>query len=191
MPSEALKRRRADVRKRLAAGETVSAISRYHGVDRATIIRDRAWLAARDPRIGPPAPAEGNARAVTHGATSKKQIDALVPEMRAVILTHFPWLDDVRCSLLATVMAQHESGSRWLGYQPEGVVRNDQGDVWPIADRLDKWSTRILRVWGDLKAEGQARATQTQSLEDYLASSIEDDDTPPEAETAPSITEDA
>ncbi|MGI8731071.1 MAG: hypothetical protein ACR2LK_14000 [Solirubrobacteraceae bacterium] len=143
-------------------------------MDRATIRRDRAWNAEHEPNVGALEPQPGNSYALTHGATSEQRIAELEPGMRAVILNMFPWLDDVRLATLAHRMASHQSGSRWLADRA-GVVRNADGDVWPVVNLVEKWGRTIERLIAELDAEARERTSKPPSLDAYLADRQEED----------------
>jgi hypothetical protein len=48
-------------------------------------------------------------------------------------------LDQRRVAILADRLARLESGWAWLDAQ-EGVVRDPDGELFPVAERLEKWA---------------------------------------------------
>lgn len=169
-PSEAVKRRRGQVRRRLAAGESITDIAQAVGVDRATIYRDRAWLDEHEPqpsRLAPPEPMNG--RALVHGANAEKRLAPIRDEAAKTLRERWPWLDDIRLGLLADRLARFTSARRWLDEQPGGVVRDDQGEVFPIVDRSEKWANRIEALVTELEAEHRVRMAQAGGLDAYIA----------------------
>lgn len=189
MPSEAVKNRRREVRRRLAAGESLAATARALGVDRATIRRDRAAIAESAEAYAVQAaqlePQPDNSYALTNGATAEKRLAPIRDEMAAELRERWPWLDDIRLGVLADRMARFESARRWLDEQPGGVVRDEQGEVFPIVDRSERWANRIEALVTELEAEHRVRMAQAGGLDEYLAGLDDELDAPTtEAEAA-------
>lgn len=151
----------------MAAGESISSIARAVGVDRTTIRRDREWCTANEPELGALEPQHGNQHATTHGATSQKRIAELQPDMTALILARFPWLDDIRLATLSHRMASHHSATSWLA-ERDGVVRNAAGEVWPVVLLVEKWGRAIEHLIAELEAENRERTQENAGLHAYM-----------------------
>jgi hypothetical protein len=91
----------------------------------------------------------GNLKALKHGATSEQLLAPLRQRFHAQLRIDFPDTDDRVLAMLASRMAKIEQAESWL--EERGVIKNEDGDVYPIADRVEKWSRRaedLLRSAG-------------------------------------------
>jgi hypothetical protein len=61
-----------------------------------------------------------------------------------------------------------ESARRWLDDQC-GVVRNKAGDVYPVVDRIEKWSNTAEARLAEAEAEARAPRPPAEALRDHLA----------------------
>jgi hypothetical protein len=167
-----LTRRRRKVAELLAEGRSDRSIAQELGVDHKTIGRDRRALEAvgRQARALPPAP-PGNQRALKHGANSELKLAPLRERFATQVRERWPFIDDVRAALLADRMARVEAARLWLDAQPNGVVRDDQGEVFSVVKEQEKWSSRVEQVIADLEAERRALRKQggLAELEAHLA----------------------
>lgn len=80
---------------------------------------------------------------------------ALAPVRAKHVLSlreRFPDLDDLRLSLLADRLARVELATVWLDAQG-GVVRDKQGRIYDVADRVEKWASTAERVLREIERE--------------------------------------
>lgn len=101
-----------------------------------------------------------NQRALKHGATSEQQLGPLRQNDALELSQSFPELDKRRVAILADRLARLESAWTWLDGQG-GVVRNSEGDVFPVPDRLEKWAVvaelRLAQAKDERKRHGRRR----------------------------------
>lgn len=158
-------------------GLALREIGQRLGVGKTTVSR---WLAQpcsalhpvpniQTPDGQPVAGAQaGNERSLKHGATSEQRIAPLREKHSDALRRDFDWLDDRRLALLADRLARIESGSAWLAGQG-GVVRGDAGEVFPVVDRIEKWSSTAERVLAELWSEDRHRGSASPDVTAYLA----------------------
>jgi hypothetical protein len=94
----------------------------------------------------------GNLRALKHGVDSERRLAPLRTRFEPGLRDEFPWLDARRLFLLADLLARVEAAREWLD-ERGGVVRNRAGDVFPVVDRLERWSARADTLLRELHAE--------------------------------------
>ena len=97
----------------------------------------------------------GNTKAVTHGATSEQLLAPLRERLREQLRVDFPGMDERVVAMLASRLAKIERAEAFL--DERGIIKNDDGDVYPIADRVEKWSRRaedLLRSAGVQRQAG-------------------------------------
>jgi hypothetical protein len=145
------------------------------------------------PQPYPPAP-KGNARALKHGATSERRLAPLRDEFAGELRRRFPHADELRIGLAADRLARWRCAVTWLDGQPNGVVRNRRGEVFDVADRVEKWSNRAEQVLAELEQETHgATVSVAQALSEshpvlraglLRAAGIAIDELPEEAERA-------
>lgn len=101
-----------------------------------------------------PAPpfAEGNGVAVKHGAHSEKKIAPLREAFAVELRDQYPALSEWRLAILADRCARWRVGVEWLDTQGT-VVRTKSGQVFDIADRVEKWGARVQHDLAELDAE--------------------------------------
>ena len=93
----------------------------------------------------------GNQAAVTHGARSELRLAPVRSEMDVELAADFPHLDDRRRALLADRLARIALARTWL--DDRGVVRDDEGRVFDVADKVEKWSNRAEALLAELERE--------------------------------------
>src|SRR5215207_7822495 len=100
-------------------------------------------------RSGPPlAGAErGNERALTHGVHSERRLAPVRERHGRELAARYPWIDSGRRALQAQRLAQIELGAGWLDGQG-GVVRDDEGVVFDVANKVASWSTQAEAWFG-------------------------------------------
>lgn len=98
----------------------------------------------------------GNDRATKHGVDSEIRLAPLRVEGERWARGRWPWLDDARVALVADLMARTELARRWIEAQGT-VVRNKAGEVYPVVDRLERWSARLDDLIGRLDRETAER----------------------------------
>jgi DNA-binding transcriptional ArsR family regulator len=176
-------RRRAEAH-RLAdpEGEAlgVREIARRLGVNPSTVSRD---LREPAPEIMPVAniqdaegrpvagAAKGNRRAEKHGAFGEQRVAPLREHHAAELRRDYPRLDDRRLTLLADRLARIEAASAWLDRQA-GLVRNVEGEVFPVVKAVESWSARAEAVLAEVEVEHR-KARRFADLEGYLESEEE------------------
>lgn len=104
------------------------------------------------PQPWPPAP-PGHTRSLKHGVNSERKLAPLRDAFAAELRTRFPLADELRIALAADRLARWRCAVTWLDAQPNGVVRNRKGEVFDVADRLEKWSNRAEQVLTELEQE--------------------------------------
>lgn len=101
--------------------------------------------------------------AVTHGATSQLAIAGLRAELDEELATSYPGLDPMRRSILADRCARVVMVRRFLD-EKGGIVRDEDGNVWPVVDRLDRWEASIDRTLVELEAERREQGDPVAAL---------------------------
>lgn len=94
---------------------------------------------------------------MTHGARHELSVAPVRELHYRALLDDYPELDVRRAALLADRLARIELARAWLDRQ-DGVVRNDDGDVFGVVPHLEKWATRAEQILRDLEEERAARA---------------------------------
>src|ERR687885_113381 len=159
-------RRRARVRRLHEEGRSIRQIADILDCGRNTVERDLRALrqmkvlgeperdAAGRFTSGPPLAGAkpGNERALKHGVHSERRL-APVPERHARDLAErYPWIDSSRRALQAQRLAQIELGATWLDRQ-DGVVRDGEGVVFDVANKVASWSTQAETWFAQAEAE--------------------------------------
>jgi hypothetical protein len=75
--------------------------------------------------------------------------------MAVELSADYPQLDPRRLALLADRLARIGLARAWLDNQGS-IVRDEDGRVFDVVDRLEKWSNRAESILADLEAERQA-----------------------------------
>lgn len=162
--------RRRRVAELVAEGWSDRRIARELEVSHKTIGRDRATLERVRATASPPAPPEpGNQRATTHGAHAEVVLAPLRTRfLSEVVQVRWPWLDAIRSDLAADLMARIEAARKWVDLN--GIVRDHNGNVPDVVDRLDKWSGRLDKLITELEREAKERgASPGDDLAAHLA----------------------
>jgi hypothetical protein len=150
--------RLARVARLIAAEPEISdrEAARRLGTTDKTVAADRRRLVDRADGPRPPAPPLGNQRAATAGgATGEFAVAPLRHKHAEELLQDFPWIDGRRRAILADRLARIEAAIAWLDRQG-GVVRNREGEVYPVVDRVDRWGSRVEKLLRELDEEGRA-----------------------------------
>ena len=108
------------------------------------------WTPAFEGQRPPFAP--GNTAALKSGATSELALAPLRVELAASLSVDYPNLDPRRQALLADRLARIALARQWLDEQGR-IVRDEQGRVFDVCDRLEKWSSRAESILAELEAE--------------------------------------
>jgi hypothetical protein len=98
----------------------------------------------------------GNRLSVKSGATGELSLAPVRVEMDIELARDYPHLDDRRRALLADRLARIALARTWL--DGRGVVRDDEGRVFDVVDRLEKWSSRSETLLAGLEEEARAAA---------------------------------
>lgn len=93
----------------------------------------------------------GNRLSVKSGATGELSLAPVRVEMDVALAADYPHLDDRRRALLADRLARIALARTWL--DSRGVVRDDEGHVFDVVDRAEKWSNRAEALLAELEAE--------------------------------------
>lgn len=109
---------------------------------------------------------EGNQRALQHGVHSERRIAPLRERHLAELRESYPRLDTRRLILLADRFARIEAASVWLDAQGV-IVRNDEGEVFPVVKELERWSSRAEQVLAEAEAEHR-QAGRYDHLDEFL-----------------------
>lgn len=91
----------------------------------------------------------GNTRAVTHGANSERIVAPLRQQHDEWLRESYPEMDQRIRGMLASRLARIQIAEEFL--DRHGVIKNRAGDVYPVADRVEKWSRRaedLIRAAG-------------------------------------------
>jgi hypothetical protein len=96
-----------------------------------------------------------NDRATRHGCDSDARLAPLRVEGERFARDRWPWLDPARTALVADLSARVELARRWV--EARGLIRNRVGDVFPVVDRLERWSARLEGLIVRLDAEARER----------------------------------
>ena len=123
-------------------------IGRELRVDHSTVLAD---LAAPVPAGSLAAPERGNARALRSGCYSEAALAPVRERHAAELTARYPGLAPERVAVQAQRLAQVELGAAWL--DDRGVVRDDEGRVFDIADKVAKWSAQAERWFEQVAAE--------------------------------------
>jgi hypothetical protein len=154
------------VRRLHEEGKSIREIAHMLEVGRGTVGRDLRVLSElrvlpppeRDEAGrftgGPPAAgaAAGNERALQHGAYSERHLAPVREQHGRDLAERYPWVDPGRRAVQAQRLAQIELGAAWLDDQG-GVVRDEEGNVFDIADKLSRWSAQAERWFEQAEAE--------------------------------------
>lgn len=98
-------------------------------------------------------PPLGNDRALKHGAESEQRLAPLRVALEESLRSEFGQVVDARrLFLLADLLARIEAARSWLD-ERGGVVRTARGEVFPVVDRLERWSARADALLKELHAE--------------------------------------
>lgn len=162
--------RRRRVAELVAQGWSDRRIGSEIGVSHNTVGRDRKLLEDMRAASKPPPPAEpGNQRATTHGAHAEIVLAPLrIRFLKDVVQVRWPWLDALRSDLAADLMARIEAARKWVDLN--GIVRDHNGNVPDVVDRLDKWSARLDKLVTELEREARERgASPGDDLAAHLA----------------------
>jgi hypothetical protein len=109
----------------------------------------------------------GNSSALKSGATSELALAPLRVALDLELAADYPTLDARRRTILADRLARLALAWRWLDEQP-GIVRDDDGHVFDIADRVEKWASRAETILAELEAE-QRESDRPQDIAAGLA----------------------
>ncbi len=152
-----------------AGGQGVREIAREIGVSAATVSRD----IKSDP---PAAPKEvenlkqggeaGNLHGLVHGTRSERTLKPVRERHAAALQGRYPYADPGRIATQAQRLAMIELGAAWLDEQGE-VVRDSEGRVFDIADRVDSWSKGAER-WFERAADEQREKGRFDGLHDFM-----------------------
>jgi DNA-binding CsgD family transcriptional regulator len=181
-----LARRRARVRRLHEEGRSIRQIADILDCGRNTVERDlralRQMKVVGEPErdaagrftSGPPlAGAEpGNERALKHGVHSEHRLAPVRERHARELAERYSWIDPGRRALQAQRLAQIELGAAWLDGQ-DGVVRNDEGVVFDVANKVSSWSAQA-EAWF-VAAEAERREARRF---DVLAEVMQDDEEP-------------
>jgi hypothetical protein len=173
-------------RKRVAAlreeGMSIKGIAAKVGASASTVHADlhrddpeRAPIANIQTADGKPvAGAEpGNTRALTHGAESEHRLAPVRERHVAELRRDLPKLDARRLALLADRLARVELATVWLDRQ-DGIVRNRDGEIYAVADRVERWATAAEKVLAEVEADHR-RDRRFEGLDGYLDGDEEED----------------
>lgn len=94
----------------------------------------------------------GNLVAGKSLATSEQALAPLRVELDGSLLADYPYLDDRRRALLADRLARILKARQWLDAQ-DSIVRDADGRMFDVCDRLEKWSNRAELLLAELEAE--------------------------------------
>jgi hypothetical protein len=157
-------RRRARVRELRDEGLSVREIACKLEIGRSTVARDIAVAPERGQMV-PNAAGPSNERALKHGAYSERRIGPVREEHARDLAERYAWIDPARRALQSQRLAQIDLGSAWLDEQG-GVVRNAEGHVFDIADKLSRWLGQA-EAWFE-RAEGERRGRARTTLADFI-----------------------
>ncbi len=85
------------------------------------------------------------------GVHSEHTVAPLRVEMDAELARDYPGLDERRRALLADRLARVALARAWV--DDRGIVRDEQGRVFDVVDRLEKWSNRAESILAELEGE--------------------------------------
>ncbi|MGC2374258.1 MAG: hypothetical protein WA484_10325 [Solirubrobacteraceae bacterium] len=97
---------------------------------------------------------KGHTLSLKHGTRSERTLAPVREEHAAGLAERFPWIDSARRAVQAQRLAQIDLASRWLDEQGT-VVRDDEGRIFDVADKLARWLTSA-DTWFE-RAEGERR----------------------------------
>jgi hypothetical protein len=100
----------------------------------------------------PNAAKKGNRRAVKHGTGSERMLAPVREEHAVVLRERYPKLDGIRLAFPADRLARIDLASAWVDGRG-GVVRDEEGEIYPVVAHLDKWQQRAERMLTELEAE--------------------------------------
>lgn len=165
---------RGERRRRVVAlhrdGESMRGIARRLAIGMGTVYRD---LEAEGVRRGNPAPTpapRNNVRALSHGVNSERMIAPVRAEHAAELARRYPWIDDGRRALQAQRLAQIDLAATWIDGKG-GVVRDDEGRVFDVADRLANWLGGAERWYA--RAEEERREIRRSDVLDAVLAEAE------------------
>jgi DNA-binding CsgD family transcriptional regulator len=179
-------RRRARVRRLHEEGRSIRQIADILDCGRNTVERDLRALrqmkvlgeperdAAGRFTSGPPlaGAGPGNERALTHGMHSERRLAPVRERHTRELAERYPWIDPGRRALQAQRLAQIELGATWLDGR-DGVVRDDEGVVFDVANKVSAWSTQA-EAWF---AQAEVERREARRF-DVLAEVMQDDEDP-------------
>lgn len=181
-------RKRARASKLREQGFSIREIAAEVGAGRSTV---GEWLKSPAATARPlPAPPRENARALKAGDTSERRRAPLRQKHSDDLRTQYPSdvLDDRLLFLLADAFAEIDLQVRWLDEQ-DGVVRNEHGDVFPVADRLAKARATAWKLLRELQQEARERRAGPLDLESYLSEHYGNDPLPANVSEAEEATD--
>lgn len=144
------------------------------GVSKATVHADlhRAEPEGRPARGYSWPPFEkGNALQLTHGTRSERMLAPVREGHARGLAERYQWIDASRRALQAQRLAQIDLASAWLDKQGT-VVRDDQGEVFPVAGQLARWLQQAEVWFKDAEAERRERGKHD-ALAEYLSDDTE------------------
>ncbi len=95
---------------------------------------------------------KGNTRAVKHGAKTEQLVAPRREAHMIRLRDDYPHLDDRRLALLADRLARIDLATAWLEKQ-KSLVHNKQGDVYRVAELVEKWAARAEAVLAEAEKE--------------------------------------
>ena len=99
----------------------------------------------------------GPGRKPTHGVDSEAVLAPLRERYALELAARYPWIAAGRIARQAQRLAQIELGSRWLDRRG-GVVRDRDGNVYDVADKVVKWLAGAERWFDRADAEAGERS---------------------------------
>lgn len=147
--------RRRRVTALLDEGLSKREVCRRLGIGWSTLYADLKASGRKGPANAPPAPLD-NQRARKHGVYSERNVAPLRVKHAAELAGLYPWMDDGRRAMQAQRLAMVELGAAWLDEQGD-VVRDDEGKVYDIADKLSRWMAQAEAWYARAEEERRDR----------------------------------
>jgi hypothetical protein len=114
-----------------------------------------AALKAHQTKTCPAPPAKkGNMRAVKHGAKTEQLVAPRREAHLRVLREDYPHLDNRRLALMADRLARIDLATAWIEKQ-KSLVYDKQGNVFQVAQQVEKWATRAEQVLAEAEKEGR------------------------------------
>jgi Homeodomain-like domain len=182
MSAVGLSRRRARAHRLRSEGKTVREVAKALGVSLSTAHNDlrhapralRGLPNIQDSEGRPVSGASpGNTRSLQHGAYSERTVGPLREKHAAELARDYPGLDGRRLVLLADRLARIEAASAWLAGRE--IVRNEDGDVYAVVDRLERWASRAEDVLREVAAEHRD-ANRFEALAEFMVTPDHDEE---------------